>query len=47
LDDADVEAIFDENVVDAFPSGTISPGAVNQDNISNAAVFILGWGALR
>jgi len=33
LDDADVVAIFDKNVVDAFPARTICPGAVNQNNI--------------
>jgi hypothetical protein len=29
LDDADLEAIFDKNVVDAFPARTIRPRAVN------------------
>src|SRR6266446_8107461 len=33
LDDADVVAILDKNVVNAFPARTIGPCAVNQDNI--------------
>ena len=39
LDDADVVAILDENVVNAFPAGTIGPGTVNQNNISNARLL--------
>ena len=39
LDDADVVAILDKNVVNAFPAGTIRPGAVNQNNIPNAMRF--------
>ena len=35
LDDADVVAILDKNVVNAFPARTICPGAVNQNNIPN------------
>ena len=41
LDDADVVAILDQNVVNAFPAGTICPGAVNQNNIPNARRFAL------
>src|SRR6266851_1088549 len=41
LDDADVVAIFDKNIVDAFPTRTICPGAMNQDNIPNVMVFVL------
>src|SRR5205085_6476397 len=36
LDDADVVAILDKNIVNAFPAGTICPGPVNQNNIPNA-----------
>jgi hypothetical protein len=42
LDDADVKAIFDKNVVNALPAGTICPGAVNQNDIPNAMLFVLG-----
>src|SRR5271156_2883235 len=41
LDDDDVVAIFDENAVNTFPAGTICPGAVNQNNIPNAMLFVL------
>ena len=41
LDDADVVAIFDKNVVGTLPAGTICPGAVNQNNISDTMVLIL------
>jgi hypothetical protein len=41
LDDADVVAIFDKNVVDAFPARTVCPGAVDQNNIPDATVFVL------
>src|ERR1700683_176623 len=41
LDDADVVAILDENVVNAFPAGTICPGAVDQNNIPNAMRIVL------
>ena len=44
LDDADVEAVFDEKVVNAFPAGTIGPGAVNQNDVANAMVFIVVTG---
>jgi hypothetical protein len=40
LDDADVEAIRDKNVVDAFPARTVRPGPVNQNNILNAMIFV-------
>ena len=33
LDDADIEAVLDKNVVDAFPARTVRPGAVNEDDI--------------
>ena len=41
LDDADVIAILDKDVVNAFLAGTIGPGAVNQNNVPNAMVFVL------
>jgi hypothetical protein len=41
LDDGDVKAVLDKNVVDAFPAGTISPGAVNQNDIPNAMRLVL------
>src|ERR1700735_3920676 len=41
LDDADVEAILDKDVVDAPPAGTVRPGAVDQNNILNAMLLIL------
>jgi hypothetical protein len=41
LDDADVEAILDQNVVNALPTRTIRPGAVYQNNIPNAMLFVL------
>jgi hypothetical protein len=41
LDDADVEAIFDENVVNALPAGTVCPGAMNQNDILNAMLLVL------
>jgi hypothetical protein len=41
LDDADVEAIFDKNVVNALPARTICPGAVNQNDIPNAMLLVL------
>ena len=41
LDDADIVAVLDENVVYAFPTRTISPGAVDQNNIPNAILFVL------
>src|SRR6267142_4739247 len=40
LDDADVVAVFGEDVVDAFPAGTIRPGTVNQNNIPNAMLLV-------
>src|SRR5260370_16333655 len=41
LNDADVEAIFNQNVVNAFPTRTICPGAVNEDNIPHTTFFAL------
>jgi hypothetical protein len=41
LDDADVVAILDKDVVYAFPARAICPGAVNQNNIPNAMLFVL------
>jgi len=35
LDDADVIAILDQNVVNALPAGTICPGTVNENDIAN------------
>src|SRR5438477_6324126 len=42
LDDADVEAILDQNVVNTFPAGTICPGPVNQNDIPNGRLSGLG-----
>jgi hypothetical protein len=42
LDDADVEAIFDKNVVNTLPAGTICPGTVNQNDIPNTMLLVLG-----
>ena len=41
LDDADLVAILDQNVVNAFPARTIRPGTVNQNDIANARRFVL------
>ena len=41
LNDADVVAILDKDVVNALPAGTICPGTVNQNNIPNAMLFVL------
>jgi hypothetical protein len=41
LDDGDVVAVLDENVVNAFPARAICPGAVNQNNIPNAMLAVL------
>ena len=41
LNDADVVAILDKNVVNAFPARTICPGTVNQNNIPNAMLLVL------
>ena len=41
LDDADVVAILDKNVIDAFPARTICPGTVHQNNIPNAMIFVV------
>jgi hypothetical protein len=41
LDNADVETIFDKNVVDAFPAGSVRPGAVDQNNIPDATILTL------
>src|SRR5258707_10516326 len=43
LDDTDVIAILDKNVVHALPARTICPGAVNQNNIANGMGFVLRW----
>jgi hypothetical protein len=42
LDDADVVAVLDEDVVNAFPAGTIRPGTVDKNNIPNAMFLVLG-----
>jgi hypothetical protein len=42
LNDADVVAIFDKNVVNAFPARDIRPGAVDRNNILDPMVFVLG-----
>ena len=41
LDNADVIAIPNKNVVDTFPAGAVGPGAVNQNNVTNAMRFVL------
>src|SRR2546423_6479401 len=41
LDDADVIAILDQNVVNTFPAGAICPSAVNQNDIPNTRRFVL------
>src|ERR1700719_4035207 len=41
LDDANVVTIFDENVVNTLPARTICPGAVDQNNVPHAMVFVL------
>jgi hypothetical protein len=41
LDHADFVAILDQNVVSAFPAGTIGPGAGYQNNIPNAMLLVL------
>src|ERR1700680_48315 len=41
LDDADFIAVLDENVVHAFPTRAIGPGAVDQNNIPNAMLLVL------
>jgi hypothetical protein len=43
LDDADVVAVLDENVVNAFPARTICPGTMHQNNIPNAMLLLLSW----
>jgi hypothetical protein len=40
LDDADVIAVLDQNVVDTFPARTICPRAMNQNNIPNAMLLV-------
>src|ERR1700692_4432519 len=41
LNDADVVAILHKNVVNAFPPGTICPGAMNENYIPNAMLLVL------
>jgi hypothetical protein len=41
LDDADVVAILDQDVVNALSARTIRPGTVNQNNIPNATTLVL------
>jgi hypothetical protein len=41
LDDADVKAILDKDVVDALPARTICPRTVYQNNIPNAMLLVL------
>src|ERR1700731_203470 len=41
LDDVNVVTIFDENVVNTLPARTICPGAVYQNNVPHAMVFVL------
>ena len=39
LNDADVVAILNQNIVNAFPAGTICPGTVHQNDVPNARLF--------
>jgi hypothetical protein len=41
LDDAHVVTVLDENAVNAFPSGSIRPCAVDQNNVPNAPLLVL------
>jgi hypothetical protein len=41
LDDADVVAILDQDVVNAFPARTIRPRTVDENNITNAMLLAL------
>src|SRR5438105_4758272 len=41
LDDADVVAILDKNLIHAFPAGTVGPGTVNQNDVPNPRLFVL------
>jgi hypothetical protein len=41
LDDTDVVAVLDKNVIDTPPAGTICPGTVNQDDVPNAMLYVL------
>src|SRR5712664_152293 len=41
LDDADVIAILDKDVIDTFPARTVRPGTVDQNNIPNAMLLVL------
>src|ERR1700733_6003179 len=41
LDDADVVAILDQDVVNAFPARTIRPRTVDKNNIPNAMLLAL------
>src|SRR5437762_13348640 len=41
LDDTYLVTILGENVVNAFPAGTIRPATVNKDNISHATFLAL------
>jgi hypothetical protein len=41
LDDANVVAILNEDVVNAFPARTIRPGAVDENNIPNVMLSVL------
>ena len=42
LNDADVEAVLDEDVVNTFPAGAVCPGTVDQNNVPNGE-----WCSLR
>jgi hypothetical protein len=41
LNDADLVAILDKNVVNASPARSIGPGTVDQNNIPNAMHFVV------
>src|ERR1700683_2466111 len=47
LHNADVEAIFNKNVVNALPSGSVCPSAMHQNNIPNAMLLCLCGCGLR
>jgi hypothetical protein len=42
LDDGDVIAVLNQNVADAFPTRTVCPGAMNENNIPNSRLLGLG-----
>jgi len=43
LNDADMVAVLDKNVINASPARTIRPGTVYQNNIPDAMLFAQRW----